>query len=697
MRGNTVTIEMAEKRGKMAKTIPLYQFDYGQRLIIIVPAAELPTSYEVNFSNELHGEAVTMIGDSTGVDIPDTLLTTGLPVYLWLFLHDGEDDGETEYAGVIPVIKRAETIDDPPTPEQQSAITQAIAALNAAVEQTALDVAATGESVTAAETAQGKAEDAQEAAETAQGKAEDAQEAAEAAQTAAETAEENAQKWATGGTSGTPSATNNAKYYSEQAAASAEDAEELLNTVYEFPYVWNIIRGTYKATLRIKFKGFVQRYDVAFPVLLKETVSGYAMDKWQIQINDGTVYSLNPIGILNNRLDAGVYYVYCTEAANNPGNPAYSLRRQGMSGYINGVYPRAAAEKRVNTTIPSTPSDDYVPTTKLMTTELAKKYEKPSGGIPASDLASGVIPDVSGFYTKPVTGIPASDIADGVIPDPEDLIDDEAGEGDTDKVWSADKSAEEVSTLNGAIGAKLDAPSTAGTNGQVLTSDGQGGQSWQTPSSGGGVSDVQVNGTSVVNQGVANVPMLAQNGSSVMPGTVRTLNSRGTNISSGGVVEIYAATGANVKDGTNTYRPIVPSTQDASAFYGLAKASGDNTQSSSSNAVGVYTESAKSSISEMLNGAETVSGTTPSITAKPGVRYICGECSTLSITAPASGCVDIVFTSGSTATVLTVSSAKSGVTAIKWYGGFDPSNLDANTIYEISILDGELGAALSWT
>ena len=48
--------------------------------------------------------------------------------------------------------------------------------------------------------------------------------------------------------------------------------------------------------------------------------------------------------------------------------------------------------------------------------EINDKYEKPSTGIPASDLASGVIPDVSGFYTKPVSGIPASDLASGVIP-----------------------------------------------------------------------------------------------------------------------------------------------------------------------------------------------------------------------------------------------------------------------------------------
>lgn len=58
--------------------------------------------------------------------------------------------------------------------------------------------------------------------------------------------------------------------------------------------------------------------------------------------------------------------------------------------------------------------------------------------------AESDIPDVSGFYTKPAGGIPASDIAAGVIPDPEDLIDDTAGAGDTDKTWSADKLTSDV-------------------------------------------------------------------------------------------------------------------------------------------------------------------------------------------------------------------------------------------------------------
>ena len=92
-----------------------------------------------------------------------------------------------------------------------------------------------------------------------------------------------------------------------------------------------------------------------------------------------------------------------------------------------------------------------------------------------------------------------------------------------------------------------------------------------------------------------------------------------------------------------------------------------------------------------------VSGSTPTITGADNTRYICGEVSTLSITAPASGCIDVTFTSGSTPTVLTVTSAKSGVSAIKWANGFDSTSLEADTVYEINILDGEYGVSGSWT
>ena len=91
---------------------------------------------------------------------------------------------------------------------------------------------------------------------------------------------------------------------------------------------------------------------------------------------------------------------------------------------------------------------------------------------------------------------------------------------------------------------------------------------------------------------------------------------------------------------------------------------------------------------------ETVSGATPTITAQDNHRYVCGEVSTLDITLPASGIVDVVFQSGSTATVLTIT-PPTGVT-VKWANGFDPTALEANTTYEINIADG-LGVAATWT
>ncbi len=286
-------------------------------------------------------------------------------------------------------------------------------------------------------------------------------------------------------------------------------------------------------------------------------------------------------------------------------------------------------------------------------------------------------------------GTTTAQISDGEDGQGSDVIDDTAGSGTTDKTWSANK----LSELNSALNSKVSEPQIEGTSGQVLTTDGNGGRSWTTPSGGGGVTDVQIDGTTILNQGVANIPLASTSN----VGLVKTEGGKGIAVNSSGRIYTDSANSTQIKAGTQGYNPIVPANQHESMFYGLAKASGDTTQSSSSNAVGTYTESAKSSISQMLDAPETVSGTTPSITAKSGVRYVCGECATLSITAPASGCIDVVFTSGSTATVLTVTPTKTGVTAVKWANGFDPTSLDANTTYEVNILDGEFGVVGSWT
>ena len=310
---------------------------------------------------------------------------------------------------------------------------------------------------------------------------------------------------------------------------------------------------------------------------------------------------------------------------------------------------------------------------------------------PITDGHEVTITDATGAHSFDVMNGAKGDPGDPGTPgDPTTLIDDSTTTA-TNKVWSAKKSADECSDLKSAIDEKQDAPETAGTAGQVLGLDSNLDPVWTTPQS-GGVSDVQVNGTSVVNQGVANVPLANTNN----PGVVKVSSTYGTMMygSNSNVIGIIMASDNDIKSGGASYKAINPGKGGNFSFYGLAKAAGDATQSASSNAVGVYTESAKSAISQMLDAPETVSGTTPSITAKPGVRYVCGECATLTITAPASGIIDVTFESGSTPTVLTVT-PPTGMT-MKWIGD-DPTALEANKTYEINIKDGCLGMVVSWT
>ena len=82
-----------------------------------------------------------------------------------------------------------------------------------------------------------------------------------------------------------------------------------------------------------------------------------------------------------------------------------------------------------------------------------------------------------------------------------------------------------------------------------------------------------------------------------------------------------------------------------------------------------------------------ITGATPSITALSNTLYVCGEVSTLSITPPSEGVTTVLFQSGSTPTVLTLPSS---VLMPSWF------YIEANKIYEISIVHGIYGSAMSW-
>lgn len=132
------------------KSRPLYQYDYGQKLKFL--NLNLPATYEVHFSNYEHGTATVTVATSNEVAIPDVYLQTGLNIFVWLYLHAGQNDGETEYMLTIPVIRRAAILETEPTSQEQSVITQTLAALNSAASTISASSSAAAQAALDAET-----------------------------------------------------------------------------------------------------------------------------------------------------------------------------------------------------------------------------------------------------------------------------------------------------------------------------------------------------------------------------------------------------------------------------------------------------------------------------------------------------------------------------------------------------------------
>lgn len=90
------------------------------------------------------------------------------------------------------------------------------------------------------------------------------------------------------------------------------------------------------------------------------------------------------------------------------------------------------------------------------------------------------------------------------------------------------------------------------------------------------------------------------------PGLLKASGSgSGLQLDSSGYLKLSYPGASTIKAGSNLYAPVVVGIQHESVFYGLAKAAGDSTQAASSNAVGTYTDNAKTAIQNMLSVAPT--------------------------------------------------------------------------------------------
>lgn len=112
------------------------------------------------------------------------------------------------------------------------------------------------------------------------------------------------------------------------------------------------------------------------------------------------------------------------------------------------------------------------------------------------------------------------------------------------------------------------------------------------------VTDVQVNSTSILQNGIANIPVAGPNQLGVLKVGSGT---RGVNVSTiNDELQINFATAVLIKAGANSYCPITPKYVDAAAFYGLASAAGKSMSSVSGATVGTYPDEQKQAIQKML-------------------------------------------------------------------------------------------------
>ena len=400
-----------------------------------------------------------------------------------------------------------------------------------------------------AETAQGLAETAQAAAETAQGAAEAAQTSAENAQAAAETAEGNAADSATAAAGSATAAAGSASDASGSATAAEVSATAAAGSASDAADSATAAAGSATDAASSASDAADSAADAAASAadaaqaaeeIVEEALAGKA-DKVE-SATSGNFAGLDENG---NLVDSGHKHSdYLTQHQSIAG------KADKVSNATNGNF--AGLDANGNLTDSGKKPGDFLTQHQDISGKADKASNATNGNFAALD-ANGNLKD--------------------------------SGHKHSDYL-----------TQHQDISGKLDKPVTAGTSGQVLTSDGNGGQSWQTPQSGGGtVTDVQMNGTSVLDGSVAKIPAATDS----TLGVVKVNAGKGTFIS-GGDLALNIADESMIKNGTGLFNPIGATRAKDTAFYGLARAAGDTSQSSSSNPIGTYTDGAKAAIKNML-------------------------------------------------------------------------------------------------
>ncbi len=127
---NVILAPMAGRTVCTTKTV----YQYNQGMILRLLGIDLPQAYTVDFANSVTGRSISQVGGESGVTIPDQFFVPGSTIHAWVVLS-GTGYSVTRYHIMIPISPRAMRTNETPTPSQQSALDEAIAALNQALEE----------------------------------------------------------------------------------------------------------------------------------------------------------------------------------------------------------------------------------------------------------------------------------------------------------------------------------------------------------------------------------------------------------------------------------------------------------------------------------------------------------------------------------------------------------------------------------
>lgn len=284
---------------------------------------------------------------------------------------------------------------------------------------------------------------------------------------------------------------------------------------------------------------------------------------------------------------------------------AFALSWEGDGKYAGDVYVGCKPDSSGGTKLAKITDIPEVPTKISDLTDDSGHYTKPVAGIPASDLEETYIKptDIATSSTPglvKVAGLGVKMDGDEIVLAPASARQLKQGVGDTAPIVAA---KEREAVFYGLAKAAGDTTQAASANAVGAYTD-EAKAAIRTmidvPASSDiqdvPVQDVQINGTSILNNGVANVPIA---GSGVL-GAVKINNARGIGIFVDGTLSMAYASSDEIKGANTSFKPVTPAHEIEAAFYGLAYAAGAFDQQTSDNPVGQYTDNAKLAIRTML-------------------------------------------------------------------------------------------------